>query len=46
MKMVMAGLSQWARNEKTQNQSVKMVDTGITVVGTALLAVTYMLLHG
>ncbi len=46
MKMMMAGLSGWARNEKTPNQSLKMVDTSITVVGTALLAVTYMLLHG
>ncbi len=46
MKMMMAGMSGWARFENTEKASVKMVDMGITVVGTVLLAVTYMLIHG
>ena len=45
MKMLMNGLSGWARMENTQNQSVKAIDTSITIVGTVLLAVTYMLIH-
>jgi hypothetical protein len=46
MKMMISGITGWARFENTQNQSVKAVDTGITVLGTVLLAVTYMLIHG
>ena len=46
MKMMFAGLSGWARLENNRSESVKAVDTGITVVGTVLLAVTYMLIHG
>ena len=46
MKMMIAGLAGWARFEDQDNESVKAVDTMITVVGTVFLAVTYMLLHG
>lgn len=46
MKMMMAGISGWARMENTEKAAVKAVDMAITVVGTVLLAVTYMLLHG
>ena len=46
MKMMISGMAGWVKMEKTQNQSVKAVDTGITVIGTVLLAVTYMLIHG
>jgi hypothetical protein len=46
MKLMMTGLAGWVRMEKTTNESVKAVDLGITVVGTVLLAVTYMLIRG
>ena len=46
MKMMMAGLAGWARFENQDSQAVKAIDTMITVVGTVLLAVTYMILRG
>jgi hypothetical protein len=46
MKMMMAGMSGWARFENTDKASVKAVDMAITVVGTVLLAVTYVLIRG
>jgi hypothetical protein len=46
MKAMIAGFSGWARMDEKRNERVKAVDTGITVVGTLLLAVTYMLIRG
>jgi hypothetical protein len=46
MKMMMAGMSGWARFENTEKPAVKLVDMAITVVGTVLLAVTYVLVRG
>ena len=46
MKAMMAGFSGWARMRETRNESVKVADTGITVVGTLLVVVTYMLVRG
>jgi hypothetical protein len=45
MKAMIAGFSGWARMESGRNETVKVVDTGITVLGTLLVAVTYMLIH-
>ena len=46
MKLMMSGIAGWARFEGRNNEQVRGVDTAITVVGTVLLAVTYMLIHG
>ena len=46
MKMMIAGMTGWARFENRDNAQVRGVDTMITVVGTTLLAVTYMLIRG
>ena len=46
MKMMIAGMTGWARFENQDNARVRGLDTMITVVGTMLLAVTYMLLRG
>jgi hypothetical protein len=46
MKMMIAGMTGWARFENRDNAQVRGVDTMITVVGTMFLAVTYMLIRG
>ena len=45
MRMIFAGFAGWARMRKTRNESIKMVDTAITVVGTLLVAVTWSVLN-
>ena len=45
MRTMMMGFSGWARMRKTQNESIRVVDTAITVVGTLLVAVTWVLLR-
>jgi hypothetical protein len=45
MRMIWAGFSGWARMRDTKNESLKVVDTAITVVATLLVAVTWTVLH-
>ena len=45
MRTMMIGISGWARMRKKQNESLRVVDTAITVVGTLLVAVTWVLLR-
>lgn len=45
MRMILAGFSGWVRMRGTKNESLKVVDTAITVVATLLVAVTWTVLH-
>jgi len=45
MRMILSGFSGWARMRSTKNESLKVVDTAITVVATLLVAVTWSVLH-
>jgi hypothetical protein len=45
MRTMMTGLSGWAKMQDRRSESVKMVDTAITVVATLLAAVTWAMLH-
>lgn len=45
MRMILAGFSGWVRMRETKNESLKVVDTAITVVATLLVAVTWSVLH-
>ena len=46
MRMMMTGFSGWVRMRATKNESIRVVDTALTVVGTLLVAVTWAMLHG
>ena len=39
MRMILAGFSGWVRMRETKNESLKVVDTAITVMATLLLSV-------
>jgi hypothetical protein len=45
MRTVINGLSGWARMQPSDNQSIQMVDTAITVVGTLLVALAWMMVR-
>ncbi len=45
MRTMIAGLSGWVRMQDGRSESVKVVDTAITVVATLLAAVTWAMLH-
>ncbi len=45
MRMMLAGFAGWARMGKTANETVRVADTAITVVGTLLVAVTWAVLR-
>ena len=45
MRNIIAGFSGWVRMQSTGNESLKVVDTAITVVATLLVAVTWTVLH-
>ena len=45
MRMILAGFSGWLKMKHTTNESLKVVDTAITVVATLLVAVTWSVLH-
>ncbi len=45
MRTMMTGFSGWVRMRETQSESIKTVDTALTVVGTLLVAVTWMMLR-
>lgn len=45
MRMILSGFRGWVTMQDTKNQSLKVVDTAITVVGTLLIAVTWTVLH-
>jgi hypothetical protein len=46
MRTMMIGFSGWVRMRKTENESIRLVDTALTVVGTLLVAVTWAMLRG
>ncbi len=46
MRTMMSGFTGWAKMRKTDNESIRVVDTAITVVGTLLIAVTWVMLRG
>ena len=45
MRTMMTGISGWMKMQPTTNESIRVVDTALTVVGTLLVAVTIALLH-
>ncbi len=46
MRNLIIGFSGWAKMRNSENESIKVVDTAITVVGTLMLAVTWVVLRG
>ncbi len=45
MRTMMTGFSGWMLMRQTQSESIKVVDTALTVVGTLLVAVTWAMLR-
>ncbi len=45
MRTMIAGFSGWARMRDTKNETIRTVDTLLTVVGTLLVAVTWVMLR-
>jgi len=45
MRMMFSGLSGWARMKNTTNESLKLIDTAITVVATLMVATTWAILR-
>lgn len=45
MRVLLMGFSGWARAEAPRSESLRVVDTALTVVGTLLVAVTWALLQ-
>jgi len=45
MRTVINGLSGWARMQHSNNQSVQVVDTAITVIGTLLVALAWVMVR-
>lgn len=45
MRDIVTGFSGWVRMQDKQSESIKVVDTAITVVGTLLVATTWALLR-
>ena len=41
MRTMIAGFTGWARMSKTENETLRVTDTAITVLGTLLVAVTW-----
>jgi len=46
MRTMILGLSGWLKMQDTKNESLKLMDTAITVVATLLVAVTWVVLRG
>ncbi|ADW68856.1 hypothetical protein [Granulicella tundricola] len=46
MKMMVAGLVGWVRLDVVKDERVKVVDTAITVLGTMLVAVSFVIWKG
>jgi len=46
MRTMFLGLSGWLKMQDTKNESLKLMDTAITVVATLLVAVTWVVLRG
>lgn len=45
MRAIVSGFSGWVRMKEGRSESVKVVDTAITVVGTLLVATTWAMLR-
>jgi len=45
MRIILSGFTGWMKMQDTKNESLKVVDTAITVVATLLVAVTWTVLH-
>lgn len=43
MRAIVSGFSGWVRMQDGRSESIKVVDTAITVVGTLLIATTWAL---
>ena len=46
MRTLILGFSGWLKMKHTNNESLKLMDTAITVVATLLVAVTWVVLRG
>ncbi len=46
MKTMIAGITGWARMDSNRSQELRVVDTGLTALGTLLVIVTVLLLQG
>ena len=45
MRAIVTGFSGWVRMQDGRSESIKVVDTAITVVGTLLVATTWAMLR-
>ena len=45
MRAIVTGFSGWVRMQEGRSESIKVVDTAITVVGTLLVATTWAILR-
>ena len=45
MRAIVTGFSGWVRMQEGRSQSLRVVDTAITVVGTLLVATTWAMLR-
>jgi hypothetical protein len=45
MRAIMMGFSGWVRMQDGRSDSVRVVDTGLTVVATLLVALTWVILR-
>ena len=45
MRTMMTGFSGWVRMQESKSESIRVVDTALTVVGTLLVAVTWVMLR-
>ena len=45
MRTMITGFSGYVKMRQTTNESIRVVDTALTVVGTLLVAVTWIMLH-
>jgi len=45
MRIMLEGFKGWARMRDVNNESLRVIDTAITVVGTLIVAITWSVLH-
>jgi hypothetical protein len=45
MRTIVHGFSGWARMQHSENESIRLIDAAITVVGTLLVALAWMMVR-
>ena len=46
MRTMITGFSGYIKMRQTNNESIRVVDTALTIIGTLLVAVTWVMLRG